>query len=196
MSAERASSSAVICLIMRITGIYLSITTGAQTWAATDDPIYLGLVGTVGGREFFIAPDRVRRNATTTFKWGDAVFNADVETASIGGTVICRPNLTHVYLRKLGLGSRGADNAFRLESAFVYILAEGLGTTDVYVTTGPEQLSYETGLIVYFAQTAHLGEYMNKQIPVLSSATNCGDDTDARNRADVVARAAQRESPP
>ena len=77
----------------------------------------------------------------------------------------------------------------------MYILAEGLGTTDVYVTAGPEQLSYETGLIVYFAQTAHLGEYMNKQIPVLSSATDCGDDTEARNRADVVARAARRESP-
>lgn len=177
---------------VRVTGIYLSITTGSQAWAATDDPLYLGLAGTVGGREFFIAPGQVRRNATTTFKWGEASFNADVETASMGGTVICRPNLTHVYLRKLGLGSRGADNAFKLESAFVFIAAEGLGTTDVYVTTGPEQLSYETGLIVYFAQTAHLGEYMNKQIPVLSTATNCGDEDDARRRADVVARAAKR----
>jgi hypothetical protein len=161
---------------MRVTGIYLSLTTGSQDWAGTDDALYLGLAGTVGGREFFIDSGPLSANATKTFKWGDAVFNADVEKPSVGGTVICRPNLTHVYLRKHGPGSRRADNAWKMESAFVFIVSEEAGTTDVFVTTGPEQLSYETGLIVYLAQSAHLGEYMNRQIPVLDTPASCGRD--------------------
>ncbi len=172
---------------MRVTGIYLSLTTGSERWAGTDDALYLGLVGTVGGREFFVN-GAIGANATRSFQWGEAPFNADVVHPSVGGTVICRPNLTHVYLRKLGLGSRQADNALKLASAFVYILAEGAGTTDVFVMTGPEQLSYETGLVVYLAQTAHLGEYINRQIPVLDRAAECGRE-DSAERAALVARA-------
>jgi hypothetical protein len=52
-----------------------------------------------------------------------------------------------------------------------------------YVTTGPEQLSDETGLLVYMAQSAHLGEYMNRQIPVVVGPASYGRD-------DVVARRA------
>lgn len=176
---------------MRVTGIYLSLTTGAESWAATDDALYLGLAGTIGGREFFVDAGRLAAGSRKTFKWGEASFPADVEKASVGGTVICRPNLTHVYLRKLGLGSRRADNAWQLDNAFVYIVSDEAATTDVFVTTGPEQLSYETGLIVYLAQSAHLGEYMNRQIPVLDSAASCGRET-ASARAALVARAAKR----
>ncbi len=172
---------------MRVTGIYLSLTTGSQSWAGTDDALYLGLVGTVGGREFFV--DRaIGADTTKSFQWGDASFNADVAKGSVGGTVICRPNLTHVYLRKLGLGSRSADNALQLASAFVYIVAEGAGTTDVFVMTGPEQLAYQTGLTVYLAQSAHLGEYINRQIPVLPGAAECGREGSAE-RAALVERA-------
>lgn len=176
---------------MRVTGIYLSLTTGSDAWAGTDDALYLGLAGTVGGREFFLDTKTLAAGSTKTFKWGDASFPADVEKASVGGTVICRPNLTHVYLRKLGLGSRRADNAWKMESAFVFVVSDEAATTDVFVTTGPEQLSYETGLIVYLAQSAHLGEYMNRQIPVLDSPASCGRET-AAARAAVVARAAKR----
>lgn len=175
---------------MRVTGIYLSLTTGAEAWTGTDDALYLGLVGTVGGREFFV-DGRISADTTRTFKWGSASFPADVDRGSVGGTVICRPNLTHVYLRKHALGSRTTDNALKLASGFVYIMAEGAATTDVFVMTGPEQLSYETGQIVYLAQTAHLGEYMNRQIPVLDRAAECGRDT-ATSRAAVVERANTR----
>jgi hypothetical protein len=176
---------------VRVTGIYLSLTTGSESWAGTDDALYLGLAGTVGGREFFLDPGRIAANTTKTFRWGTSSFPADVVKDSVGGTVICRPNLTHVYLRKLGLGSRAADNALKVANAFVFIEAEASGTTDVFVTTGPEQLSYETGLIVYLAQTAHLGEYMNRQIPVLDTAASCGRETSS-DRAAVVARAMKR----
>jgi hypothetical protein len=176
---------------MRVTGIYLSLSTGPEPWAGTDDALYLGLAGTVGGREFFIDTGRLAANSTKTFKWGDASFNADVEKASVGGTIICRPNLTHVYLRKHGLGSRSADNAWKLQNAFVYIVSDDSATTDVFVTTGPEQLSYETGLIVYLAQTAHLGEFMNRQIPVVDGPASCGRDDEEKRRA-VIERATQR----
>jgi hypothetical protein len=99
----------------------------------------------------------------------------------MGGTVICRPNVTHVYLRKHGGATRVSDNAWNMAEAFVFILAQGLGTTDVYVTTGPEKLSFETGQIVYMAQSAHLGEYFDKRIPVLPTAADCSPaDTQAR----------------
>jgi hypothetical protein len=176
---------------MRVTGIYLSVTTGSQAWAGTDDALYLGLAGTVGGREFYLDTNGLSANSTKTFKWGDATFNADVEKASVGGTVICRPNLTHVYLRKHGPGSRRSDNAWSMESAFVFIVSDESGTTDVFVTTGPEQLSYETGLTVYLAQTAHLGEYMNRQIPVLDTAASCGRD-DATKRRALIERATRK----
>jgi len=168
---------------MRVTGIYLSLTTGPETWAGTDDALYLGLAGTVGGREFFIDAGRLAANTTKTFKWGNASFNADVEKASVGGTIICRPNLTHVYLRKHGLGSRSADNAWKMQSAFVFIVSDQSATTDVFVTTGPEPLSYETGLIVYLAQSAHLGEYINRQIPVVDGPASCGRDDVVERRA-------------
>lgn len=176
---------------MRVTGIYLSVTTGSQTWAGTDDALYLGLAGTVGGREFYLDTNGLSANTTKTFKWGHASFNADVEKASVGGTVICRPNLTHVYLRKHGPGSRRADNAWQMASAFVFIVSDESGTTDVFVTTGPEQISYETGLIVYLAQTAHLGEYLNRQIPVLDTPASCGRDDTTERRA-LLERATKR----
>jgi hypothetical protein len=176
---------------VRVTGIFLSLTTGSQSWAGTDDALYLGLAGTVGGREFFLDSGSLAANTTRTFRWGDSSFAADVVKNSVGGTVICRPNLTHVYLRKLGLGSRAADNALMLANAFVFIDSDESATTDVFVTTGPEQLSFETGLIVYLAQTAHLGEYMNKQIPVLDSAASCGRETSSA-RAALMARATKR----
>jgi hypothetical protein len=168
---------------MRVTGIYLSVTTGSEDWAGTDDALYLGLAGTVGGREFYLDTGRLSANTTKTFKWGDAIFNADVVKASVGGTVICRPNLTHVYLRKHGAGSRRADNAWKLASAFLFIVSDESPTTDVFVTTGPEQLSFETGLVVYLAQTAHLGEYVNRQIPVLDTPATCGKDEAEARRA-------------
>ena len=168
---------------MRVTGIYLSVTTGSQTWAGTDDALYFGLAGTVDGREFYLDTKGLSANTTKTFKWGKASFNADVEKASVGGTVICRPNLTHVYLRKYGLGSRRADNAWQMASAFAFIVSDESGTTDVFVTTGPEHISYETGLIVYLAQTAHLGEYLNRQIPVLDTPASCGRDDTTERRA-------------
>jgi hypothetical protein len=177
---------------MRVTGIYLSLTTGSEAWAGTDDALYLGLAGTVGGREFYVDTGRVSANTTKTFKWGDATFNADVTKPSVGGTVICRPNLTHVYLRKHGPGSRSSDNAWKLASAFVYIVSDESPTTDVFVTTGPEQLSFETGLVVYLAQTAHLGEYLNRQIPVLDDPATCGRDRVAERRA-IVERATNKQ---
>jgi hypothetical protein len=102
--------------LWRVTGNYLSLATGPEAWAGTDDALYLGLAGTVGGREFFVDTGRLGANTTKTFKWGNATFNADVEKASVGGTVICRPHLTHVYLRKHGLGSRRADNAWKMQA--------------------------------------------------------------------------------
>lgn len=166
---------------MNITGIYVSVRTGPASWARTDDALYLGIVGTVGGREFHLDTPSLEAGTTKSFKWGEASFAADVAKESIGGTVICRPNVTHVYLRKHGAGSRNTDNAWNMAEAFVFIVARGAGTTDVYVTTGPETLSFETGQIVYLAQSAHLGEYFNKQIPVVPGAAECSrDDADAR----------------
>lgn len=179
---------------MQITGIYLFVKTGPESWARTDDALYLGIVGTVGGREFHLDTPSLEAGTQKTFKWGEASFRADVVNPSLGGTVICRPNVTHVYLRKHGGATRGIDNAWNMAEAFVFIEAEGLGTTDVYVTTGPEKLSFETGQIVYMAQSAHLGEYFDKRIPV-TGAAECSR-ADAQARAATIKRVLTLESDP
>jgi hypothetical protein len=140
-----------------ITGIFVSLTTAAQSWAGTDDQLYLGVPGRGGGREFNlnVAGFNDFEAATTVmYKIGDVAF-AGLTPITAPGDLTTAPiqieHVSHVYLRKLGRGSQSADDAWRLESAFVYLIAPPHATR-VWSATGPVTLSFEDGLQVWFGE--------------------------------------------
>lgn len=173
---------------MRITGIYLYVKTAATPYSRTDDDIYLGLVGTIGGREFLLDRPNLPTGSERRFMWGQVMsLHADVEKASVGTTVICQPNLTHVYLRKHGFPTSATDDAWNMEDAFVFLETED-GQVFVYVVTGPEQLSRENGQIVYLAQSGHYGDLANRQLTLIDTPASCARADEAGTRRATIAR--------
>ena len=104
----------------KLNGIFVSLTTGNKKWSGTDDHLYIGLAGTVGGREF--APDvkgfnDFEKGTVVTYSIGPGalVFGGRVPAtapAALSKMTICQPNITHVYIRKLALGTVSADDAW------------------------------------------------------------------------------------
>ncbi len=140
-----------------ITGIFVSLTTGGQSWAGTDDQLYLGVPGRGGGREFNLNVagfDDFEPGTTVTYKIGDVVFPG-LTPITAPGDLTAAPiqieHVTHVYLRKLGRLSQSADDAWRLQSSFVYLLAPS-HPTRVWSATGPLTLSFKDGLQVWFGE--------------------------------------------
>ncbi len=160
-----------------VTGIFVSLKTAdSPPWAGTDNHVYLGVVGTVGGREFSLgvpAFDDYEPGSDVGYSIGSA---ADVFAgrkplrgdAAFDDMMICQPNITHVYLRKQGNLSHDGDDLWRLERAFVYIL--GPTVTRVFSTTGPATLGNEWGLQLWLGEVAHSGSFRNAQIPIEGTA--------------------------
>ena len=154
-------------------GIFVSLTTAGQWWAGTDDHLYIGVVGTVGGREFALNVEGFNdfeKGTVVTYSIGPgaALFGGRIpETApgALAEMIICQPNVTHVYLRKQGDRTFKEDDAWRLSSVFVYLIASG-SPTRVFVSTGPATLGNEFGLQIWLAETGHSGSYLNARIPI------------------------------
>ena len=141
-------------------------------WAGTDNHVYLGVVGTVGGREFALgvpAFDDYEAGSSVGYSIGAAAENFARKKplhgdAAFDDMMICQPNVTHVYLRKQGNLSHDGDDLWRLESAFVYLL--GPDVTRVFGTTGPATLGNEYGLQLWLGEVAHSGNFRNARIPI------------------------------
>ena len=155
-----------------INGIFVSLTTAGQWWAGTDNHLYLGVVGTVGGREFALNVD-----GFNDFEEGTVVpYSIGPGAAGFGGKItatgnaalsdmtICQPNVTHVYLRKQGDRTHAGDDAWRLASAFVYLIAPATPTR-VFVSTGRATLGNEYGQQLWLAEIGHSGGYLDARIP-------------------------------
>lgn len=153
-------------------GIFVSLETGTQWWSGTDDHLYLGIGGTVGGREFALNVDDFddfEAGSTVTYSIGSEARRfggREPETASdeLESTMICQPNVTHVYLRKQGDRTYEGDDAWELSNVFVYLLAAP-APTRVFVSTGPAVLGNEYGLKVWLGETGHGGAYRDARIP-------------------------------
>jgi len=156
-----------------LNGIFVSLTTAGQWWAGTNDHLYIGIVGTVGGREFALNVDGFddfEEGTVVPYSIGPgaAVFGGQIpETApdALAEIKICQPNVTHVYLRKQGDRTHKGDDAWRLSSAFVYLIASP-APTRVFVSTGSATLANEYGLQVWLAEGDHSGNYRNARIPI------------------------------
>ena len=165
----------------KLSGIFVSLTTASQWWAGSNDHLYLGVVGTVGGREFALNVDGFddfEEGSVVTYSIGpDAVVfgGKTPETApdSLAEMTICQPNITHLYIRKQGDRTYEGDDAWRLSYVFVYLIASG-NPTRVFVSTGPATLSNESGLQVWLAETGHSGSYLNARIPA-DGVADCED---------------------
>ena len=157
----------------QVTGIFVSLTTSNQWWAGTNDHLYLGVVGTVGGREFALGVDGFddfEEGTVVPYSIGPGaeVFGGqqpDTAASALAEMVICQPNVTHIYLRKQGDRTHDSDDAWRLRDVFVYIIADG-SPTRVFSSTGPATLGNEHGLQLWLAENAHSGQYRNARIPI------------------------------
>jgi hypothetical protein len=154
-------------------GMFVSLTTGSTwSWSGTNDHVYLGVAGTVGGREFALGVDGFddfEEGTVVTYSIGEAaeLFGGkEPATAAdvLESMLICQPNVTHVYLRKQGDRTHSGDDLWELDSAFVYLLSDD--STRVFQSTGSALLGNEYGLKVYLAETAHYGSYLDARIPV------------------------------
>lgn len=156
-----------------VTGIFVSLTTDdAPPWAGTDNHVYVGVVGTVGGREFALgvpAFDDFEPGSTVGYSIGPgaAVFAGKKPQhgdAAFDEMMICQHNVTHVYLRKQGSLSHDGDDLWRLESAFVYLT--GTDVTRVFQTTGRATFGNEWGNQIWLGEVAHSGQFRNARIPI------------------------------
>jgi hypothetical protein len=165
-----------------VNGIFVSLTTSTQGWAGTDNHLYVGLVGTVGGREFALGVDDF-----DDFEEGTVVpYSIGPGAGFFGGRVpatapsalaemtICLPNVTHVYLRKQGDPTFQGDDAWRLANAVVLLIADD-HPTRLFVSTGPATLGNEYGLQVWLAESVGGGRYRDARIPIDGTA-ECEDD--------------------
>lgn len=155
-----------------INGIFVSLDTADPWWAGTDDHLYLGVVGTVGGREFALDNRSVDdfEPGVMTYRIGPGahVFGGiipDHAGGQLANMTICLPNVTHVYLRKQGDRSSSGDDMWKLDHAFVYLIAPG-EPTRVFQSTGVARLGNEYGHTVWLGEVAHSGAFRDARIPI------------------------------
>jgi hypothetical protein len=167
-----------------LNGIFVSLTTGAAWWSGTNDHLYIGIGGTVGGREFALAVDDFddfEEGTVVTYSIGpgaDFFGGRKPESASeaLDSMTICQPNITHVYLRKQGDRTHEGDDAWQLASVFIYLIAPP-APTRVFTSTGSATLGNEYGLQLWLAEIGHGGNYLNAHIPV-DGVADCEGDWD------------------
>jgi len=145
-----------------IEGIVVELTTGSQSWAGTDNHLYLGVVGTQGGREFsldvsgfndFEAGSKVNYVIGKEFPLalpGPEKKPITAPASLTGGSKISQPHVTHVYLRKQGLLTEASDDAWQLQGARVWLM-NASDPTQIWEARGPLTLSLEDGLQVWLS---------------------------------------------
>jgi hypothetical protein len=146
-----------------IEGIVVELETGSQSWAGTNDQLFVGIVGTGGGREFnlnvsnfndFEANSKVNYQIGKEFALslsGPEKKPTTAPSSLLGGSKIDQPAVTHVYLRKQGEMNGDADNAWRLQSARVWLMNDS-DPTLIWESRGSLTLSIEDGLQVWLGK--------------------------------------------
>jgi hypothetical protein len=143
-------------------GILLKVDTDHRSWAGTDDRMYIGVVGTAGGREFAVD---VRRfddfepntdvlyifgtvwdgNAASGAKKPVGYLNSynDPDLIDIG-----LEEVTQVYIRKTGTRRSDRDDAYLMDSVSVGLYG-GSSERRSFVCMQEIRMSNESGLQVW-----------------------------------------------
>ena len=147
-----------------IEGIVVELETGNQSWAGTDDQLFVGVVGTLGGREFnlnvsgfndFEPGTKVNYKIGKEFALalsGPEKTPITAPASLLDGSKIDQPSVNHVYLRKQGNMRQDVDNAWRLQFARVWLM-NSTDPTLIWESRGPLTLSIEDGLQVWLGLT-------------------------------------------
>ena len=144
-------------------GLVVKLKTGSARWAGTDDPLYLGLSGTEGGREFPLDVryfDDAERHSEVKYALG-AVWDehalAGAKRPKMSDTDWNDPKLfwvgidgvDRVYLRKHAGGRR--DDAYQLDALEVLLYGDE-GVKRRFGTTTAIWLGLQYGLTVWIPE--------------------------------------------
>jgi hypothetical protein len=145
-----------------IEGIIVVVETSSQSRAGTDQPVFVGIFGTGGGREFnlnvenfddFQVGKTVKYHIGKQFTIGgpgqDKVPTGSPAVLS-GGSKISLPEVKFVYLRKMGRMTGKSDDNWHIASATVYMMNEE--ETRIFKLRGPLTLGIEDGLQVWLPE--------------------------------------------
>lgn len=162
-----------------VSGIFVSLTTGSGKYEGTDDHVYLGVCGTVGGREFALDVDDFddwEEGSVVTYSFGQyANFYGGKEPATAADQLdrmtICMPNVTHVYLRKQGDRTSQGDDFWELASCRVHLHTGS--STRIFESTGRARLGNEYGHKVWLAESGD--EYVDMRM-VDEGDTDCDSE--------------------
>ena len=147
-----------------IEGIVVELETGSQSWAGTDDQLFVGVAGTQGGREFnlnvsgfndFEPGTKVNYQIGKEFALalsGPEKRPITAPASLLSGSKIDQLSVTHVYLRKQGDMRQDVDDAWRLQFARVWLM-NSTDPTRIWESRGPLTLSIEDGLHVWLGLT-------------------------------------------
>lgn len=144
-------------------GILVRLKTGDAKWAGTDDPLYVGVSGTQGGREFPLDVrwvDDFERSSDAKYALGDVWEESALAGArrpKMSATDWNDPKLfwvgfqgvDRVYLRKHA--SRARDDAYQLDGLEVVLYGDP-GEKRVFATTTAIWLGLEYGLTVWIPE--------------------------------------------
>ena len=146
-----------------IRGIVVELETGSESWAGTNDHLFVGVVGTKGGREFNLdvsgfndfEPDtKVNYQIGEKFVLalpGPEKVPRTAPASLLGGSKIDQLSVDQVYLRKQGAMHESADNAWKLKSVRVWLMND-TDPTLIYESRGSVVLSIEDGLQIWLAK--------------------------------------------
>lgn len=150
--------------------IVLTLETDSESWAGTDDHVFLSIVGTAGGREFNLDVENFddhKEGSTVIYTIGDSFIPEKVPKtapAKLTDFPVHLENITHVYLRKDGFHSEHVDDLWHMKSAQVTVSAGGGTKARSFKTTGGIKLAFEHGLQVWFAELAPGGKYVDSRL--------------------------------
>lgn len=127
-----------------VRGIKVTLETHSDADSGTNDMIYIGVVGSGGGREFPLASPEINDFETgtdITYVLGTIhesvpsgsqvpVFAAPGQQNDPAGFRMELSDVDHVYIRKQGDRSFREDNAYQLDSVVVELYARQIDTPD------------------------------------------------------------------
>ncbi|MFW6317350.1 MAG: hypothetical protein ACOC06_02645 [Halorubrum sp.] len=163
-----------------VTGIRVRLRTAPRTDTGSDDHVYLGVCGTVGGREFALDVrgfDDWEPDSDVSYAFGPGFSTSggakEPQTAAdqLERLTICLPNVTHVYLRKQGDRSSQGDDYWELSRCEAFIKSEN--DLRAFVSTGTGRLGNEYGHEMWLAEgdeTGHGGGLVDARLSVEGDA--------------------------
>lgn len=152
-------------------GIFVSLTAADANWMGANDQLYLGIVGSAGGREFVLDISSLKKTDKKTVETysigpGAAVFGG-ASSVTIPGRLadipVSQPDISYVYLRMQAGSDLGAEAAWQLHSAFVYLIGRN-SSFRIFSTKGA--VTGQSGAQIGLKEIGHSGKFIDSSTSV------------------------------